>query len=176
MIWTPLEAYALTEFPRLTLDELRFLTLSSYQIKQATSYTQDHLTEGGLHQLFVFKESRDVLRVQIQSGHTSSKVHNLWIQFTDGLNPITGWYCQCKSGATIERLAVVLTLHLCFGTWITIATVTNQCRDLPMNIRIMFKILQQIGLNQTAMQSQRWRHNVLHPLPKHFCYLNVTNL
>ena len=54
-----------------------------------------------MYSFLVFKQERNILRVQIQSRHTSSKVLNLWIETNAGPNPISGWYCQCKSGARV---------------------------------------------------------------------------
>ena len=34
----------------------------------------------------------------MQSRHTSSKTYNLWIQY-EPEEKISGWYCQCKTGA-----------------------------------------------------------------------------
>ena len=45
------------------------------------------------------KEEDGVLKAQIRSRHTSNKAYNLWDECTQGLNPITGWYCGCGSGA-----------------------------------------------------------------------------
>jgi len=68
---------------RLTLDELRQSTLSVYQIKQAKCYTREHRdTESGLHMLSVHKEEWDILRVQLQSPHNSSKIYQLWLGYT----------------------------------------------------------------------------------------------
>lgn len=96
--WIPVTVDTVVDFPKLTENELRFITLGSYQIKQAKSYTQEHLASDGMYKLFIHKESTDILRVRIQSRHITSKQYNLWIQYTIGINPITGWYCQCKTG------------------------------------------------------------------------------
>ena len=37
----------LDNFPELTEDELRYLTMGMYQLKQAKSYTDDHFDEKG---------------------------------------------------------------------------------------------------------------------------------
>ncbi|XP_051159163.1 uncharacterized protein LOC127280299 [Leptopilina boulardi] len=101
VIWEPLADTVLTDFPKLTLDELTLLMLGVYQIKQARSYTDEHLSDDGLYSLFIHRQERSIIRVQIQSRHTSSKLYNLWIQYNVGINPIAGWYCQCKAGARI---------------------------------------------------------------------------
>ena len=45
------------------------------------------------------KEDDGVLKAHILSRHTSNKSYNLWVEYTQGLNPITGWYCGRRSGA-----------------------------------------------------------------------------
>ena len=44
------------------------------------------------------KEQDGVLKAQIRSSHTSSRTYKLWIEHSTSLNPITGWFCTCKSG------------------------------------------------------------------------------
>ncbi|XP_018401795.1 PREDICTED: uncharacterized protein LOC108778963 [Cyphomyrmex costatus] len=101
VIWEPLTHDAFNDFPKLTMDELTLLTLGVYQIKQAKSYTFEHLHDDGMYSLFIHKQERSIIRLQIQSRHTSSKLYNLWIQYNIGINPIAGWYCQCKAGARV---------------------------------------------------------------------------
>ena len=101
VLWVPLTEDSLHDFPRLTLDKLRYITLGVYQLKQAESYTNEHLSDKGMYTLFSHKEDENILRVQIRSRHTSSKVYNLWIETNAGPNPIIGWFCQCKSGARV---------------------------------------------------------------------------
>ena len=47
------------------------------------------------------KKDQNILRVQIRSRHTSSKVNNLWIETHAEPYPIIRWFCQCKSGARV---------------------------------------------------------------------------
>ena len=47
------------------------------------------------------KEVDGVIKAQIRSRHTTSKTYNLWIEHNSGINPTTGWYCTCKSGARV---------------------------------------------------------------------------
>lgn len=100
-MWQPVVADSIPDFPQLTLHELTHLTIGSYQLKQAQSYAEEHTARDGMYQLFVHRQERNILRLQIQSRHTSSKVYNLWIEYSQGINPIISWYCQCKVGARI---------------------------------------------------------------------------
>jgi hypothetical protein len=54
--YSPIESTYLTDFPELSLDELREITIDVYQMKQAPCYTNEHLTEDGLYELLLFKE------------------------------------------------------------------------------------------------------------------------
>ena len=49
--------------------------------------------------MIAHKEEDDVFKAQIRSRHTSNKTYDLWVEYAQGLNPITGWYCGCRSGA-----------------------------------------------------------------------------
>ena len=68
-----------------------------YQIRQAISYTKKHQTEDGKYEIITNKEEDGVIKAQIRSRHT----YNLWIEHNSGINPITGWYCTCRSGARV---------------------------------------------------------------------------
>ncbi|GBP93237.1 hypothetical protein EVAR_68244_1 [Eumeta japonica] len=98
-IWTKLTDTDLQDFPRLTWDELRQLTIGIYQLKQSQSYTQEHLNEEGMYSIYIHREDDSVLRVQLRSRHTSSKNYNIWIKTERSNISHTNiqWYCQCKS-------------------------------------------------------------------------------
>lgn len=98
VIWEPLTSTAVSDFPRLTLQEIRELTLGVYQIKQARSYTREHKdSHSGMYELSLHRQESNILRIQLQSRHTSAKRYNLWLSFSS--THVTAWYCQCKSGA-----------------------------------------------------------------------------
>lgn len=99
VIWQEMDGQQVEDFPRLTVDELKQITFGVYQLKQARSYTEEHLDEDGLYKIFTHKEASDIVRVKIQSRHTASKEYNLWIRYH--LMGITSWYCQCKAGARV---------------------------------------------------------------------------
>ena len=44
------------DFPRLTIDDLRRITIGVYQLKQAASYTREHIDEDGNYMLQVHRE------------------------------------------------------------------------------------------------------------------------
>ena len=100
-IWKTMDVSEMPDFPQLNENELRELTMGVYQIRQAKCYSKEHQTETGKYEIFVNKEQDGVLKAQIRSRHTSSKTYNLWIEHNISLNPITGWFCTCKSGARV---------------------------------------------------------------------------
>ena len=47
----------------------------------------------------ILKDDVHILRVSIQSRHTSSKAYRLWIEYGRDGKSINGWYCKCRTGA-----------------------------------------------------------------------------
>lgn len=92
-------ADALEDFPILTEEELSNITLGVYQLKMAKSYSKEHFAEDGSYDILYNNEIVDVLRVKIQSRHTSAKSYMLWIEYDPVL--VKGWYCQCKAGSRV---------------------------------------------------------------------------
>ncbi|XP_069130866.1 uncharacterized protein [Argopecten irradians] len=88
------------DFPRLTLDNLRNITLGVYQVKQAPSYTKEHLDSEG-YEMMLCQDLPDLLKVKIQSRHSKKAVHSLWVQYSSEREEIRGWYCTCKVGARV---------------------------------------------------------------------------
>lgn len=102
-VYTPLNAVDnLDDFPKLSYDSVRDITLGVYQLKQAPSYTKQHLSDSGSYDFLLCKEYPTLIQVKIQSRHSKALIHMLWIQYStdEACNqPITGWYCTCKVGA-----------------------------------------------------------------------------
>lgn len=84
------------------MESLRDITLGVYQVKQAPSYSKEHLCDGS-YNIMIHKENQNIVKVKIQSRHVRSVTHTLWIEFdpNDFLEPITSWYCTCKVGARV---------------------------------------------------------------------------
>ncbi|KAL1497411.1 hypothetical protein ABEB36_008388 [Hypothenemus hampei] len=92
LVWSPRSIVDIYRDCNLTLK----ITIGVYHLKQASSYTREHMSD----ELYVHQEELDILRVKLQSRHTSSKQYQLWIRYEkDSFDPIRGWYCQCKNGA-----------------------------------------------------------------------------
>ncbi|KAK3101751.1 hypothetical protein FSP39_006112 [Pinctada imbricata] len=86
-------------FPHLSEEEIRNITIGVYQVKMAKSYVQEHLDEEGTYEILVSDQIENMVSAQIQSRHTSAKKYMCFIQYEDGA--ITGWYCKCKIGARV---------------------------------------------------------------------------
>ena len=49
--------------------------------------------------IFVHQEADNLIRVRLQSRHTSSKTYLLWIEYSP--TEVTAWYCKCRAGARV---------------------------------------------------------------------------
>lgn len=106
--WIKLNQYHVPDFPRLTLNYLRDLTVGVYQVNLAPSYVQDKLQREEM-EVFEFDELREdpfILRFRIFSRYRNATKYQLWIvyalnnEYEDNPDdPIVGYYCTCKSGA-----------------------------------------------------------------------------
>ncbi|RLU23819.1 hypothetical protein DMN91_004027 [Ooceraea biroi] len=111
--WIRLDAEQLLDFPVLTLDFLKNLTVGVYQIKLAASYVKDKLQRDEEEE-FQLEMLRDVnrlpqlglMRVRIFSRFRNATKYQLWISYRptddnevdDGMDndehtPIQGYYC-----------------------------------------------------------------------------------
>lgn len=122
-------AEALQDIPVLTEVYLRSLTFGIYQLKQALSYSSEHVSDDGGYEIFVGKNNPDILQAKIQSRHVSSKSYNIWIRYdsADTGDPVKYWYCQCRSGARLVGCCVHApsVLHWYIRTRITLNKQNN---------------------------------------------------
>ncbi|KAJ8308837.1 hypothetical protein KUTeg_013711 [Tegillarca granosa] len=72
--WMPMDASeVLSSFPHLSEEYLRTLAFGVYQLKQAISYTNEHLNDDCQYIVNVSEHSNDLLHAKIQFRQTSSK-------------------------------------------------------------------------------------------------------
>ena len=90
----------LADFPHLDETELRSITCGVYQLKLSSSYIQEYLE--GNSEIFVHQEDDHLIRVRLQSRHTSSRTYLLWIEYSP--TEVTAWYCKCRAGARVVAL------------------------------------------------------------------------
>ena len=81
--------------------------------KQTKSYTDERFDEKGSYEIIAHKEDDTILKEQIRSRHTSNKTYNLWIEYTQGLNPITDGIVGAE--VVLALLGVVHMWLQCFG-------------------------------------------------------------
>ena len=97
--WKKLDASDIA-FPQLDMEYLETVACGTYQLNQAPGYIEEHTTEDGDYQIWVYQHSDDLIRGQIQSRHKSQTKYNVWIQYdrNDDSDPIKDYYCICPSG------------------------------------------------------------------------------
>ncbi|VDI02501.1 Hypothetical predicted protein [Mytilus galloprovincialis] len=110
--WCKIDAASI-EFPSITEEDLRNLTLGVYQIKLAKSYVAEHVTENSDFEVLVHKQENNLICAKIQSRHVSSKAHLLWIQYDEVT--VLGWFCKCRAGARVVGYARCLDIPYCSG-------------------------------------------------------------
>ena len=96
--WEKVDSSTINDFPSLSDEDLREITLGVYTLKLAKSYTYEHMFDGE-YDLYISRELKGILEVKLQSRHTSNHKHKLWIQYDS--NKINGWYCKCPAGSRI---------------------------------------------------------------------------
>jgi hypothetical protein len=120
-VYTAIDASSeVVDFPILSLDDLRTLTLGIYQVKQAENYTREHLKDGGSYEVMVCHDFPNLLRVKIQSRHSRNTLHTLWIKYDsekEDVEAICGWYCTCKWGARMVGCCAHVSSVLWFLGW-----------------------------------------------------------
>lgn len=88
-------------FPLLTMDDLKRITLGSYQITIAGKYIEQHMKDDSRFGIFIHRENNEIIRAKIQSRFSKSATHNTWVKFDEdktGIDAISGYYCSCKVG------------------------------------------------------------------------------
>jgi len=107
--WQAVSESTIKDFPQLSDEQLRFLTCGVYQLKLSASYMQEHID--GESDIHIFREDSNLLRVKIQSRHTSSKKYILWIRYSP--TDVCAWYCTCRAGARV----VGMCSHIAAVVW-----------------------------------------------------------
>jgi hypothetical protein len=87
------------DFPMLTLDDLHLLFLSTYKLKLAPAYVEEHLDDDGDYIIEVGDDDDLILKCIIQSRHSNAVKHKCWVKYSFSGDPIDSWYCTCKAGA-----------------------------------------------------------------------------
>lgn len=99
--WEKATGDSVPDFPLLSMDDLKRLTLGTYQIRIAEKYIDHHIRENNQFGIFLHRENNGIIRAKIQSRFSRSKMHNAWIKYDDGeagYAAIKGLFCTCKVG------------------------------------------------------------------------------
>lgn len=89
--WLPLydSNNCLHDFPKMTEDAIRALTLGIYQVHQAASFV-DEYKHGTTLQIYFRQSISDVIHARIQFWHTSAKQFDIWVVHYE--KTVTAWY------------------------------------------------------------------------------------
>lgn len=99
--WEKASESSVTEFPKLSMEDLKRITLGTYQIKIAEKYIESHMKEFSEFGIFIHRDTEGIIRARIQSRFSRSKTHDAWVKFdknASGYEAIKGLYCLCKVG------------------------------------------------------------------------------
>ena len=119
--WVTIESDMVEGFPILSLQDIKNITMGTYQIRLAASYIQDKLNRDGI-EVFEIEMLRDenqlpepgLIRVRAYSRFRNATKYQLWVTYDDV--QVTGRYCTCKSGArTLGTCAHITSVIWFFG-------------------------------------------------------------
>ncbi|XP_053388533.1 uncharacterized protein LOC128551660 [Mercenaria mercenaria] len=94
--WREVTESAVIDFPKLSEEQVRGITLGLYTVKLAKSYTAEHMSDD-TYALSVCSDVPGILQARLQSRHTSAVKYKCWIGYYS--KKISSWYCKCKAGA-----------------------------------------------------------------------------
>lgn len=105
------DAAAITDFPRLSIEEIEKITDGRYQLFQAWSYIADHKRANGKFEIMICKECSvfgdlKMVFAKIQSRHIKRTQYRTYVMYTPSSTSevqtamkVHGCYCTCKNGA-----------------------------------------------------------------------------
>lgn len=99
--WERATQNTVRSFPKLTIEDLKRITLGSYQLAISGKYIEQHMKEDSHFGIYVHRENDEIIRAKIQSRFSRSKTHDTWVKFDqnkNGFEAINGYYCSCKVG------------------------------------------------------------------------------
>lgn len=70
-------------------------------------YTREHLDSNGYYFHELYQVEKDILHVKI--GYNVGIGHSPDFKLTEGQNPISDWYCDCKAGARFFGMCAHIT-------------------------------------------------------------------
>ncbi|CAC5361691.1 unnamed protein product [Mytilus coruscus] len=73
--WQKIDTSSAPNFPRLSEEDIRNITVGVYQLKLASSYTREHLDYDGNYEVYTCDHEENLLCAKIQSRHILSKCY-----------------------------------------------------------------------------------------------------
>ena len=84
------------EFPRLTREDLKDITMGAFHLKQANSYVNERMDEDGNYGVWVSTQEKNLLLACIQSNHSNRKQYHVVIRYNS--TTVEEWCCECPNG------------------------------------------------------------------------------
>ena len=97
--WTSLEEAEFADFSRFTEEELALFLVGVYQVKLASSYTQEHFADDGQYKVLISTDHPGILAAKFQSRFHGAVKHKCLVRYDEGT--VTAWYCRCPVGARV---------------------------------------------------------------------------
>jgi hypothetical protein len=135
--WELADEDCVLEFPELSIDDIREITLGPYQVRQASLYNYQH-TGGGSsgYRFFVHKDVSGLIYIKLQSRHSKGNEYKVWIEFVEhgtGPESILGYYCLCKNGArTLGCCSHVAAVRYTLGILTSMLAVKCKLHDFAL--------------------------------------------
>ncbi|CAF1224912.1 unnamed protein product [Rotaria sordida] len=98
-------------FPLLSKDDIKGITMGIFQIKQASSYANEHIDEAGHYEVWLSTEKKNLLLASIQSKNSNRKQYYAIIQYDS--TTVKEWCCQCPNG----NRTIGCCSHICSIIW-----------------------------------------------------------
>ncbi|XP_058799092.1 uncharacterized protein LOC131668719 [Phymastichus coffea] len=100
-LFKTLRSDELEDFPEMTEQDLVKLFTGTYQLKQAISYLAEMMGDTYEINVSYYRESADLIKLQVRSRHIESKQYNCYIHYkpnTIGCAGILRFCCECANG------------------------------------------------------------------------------
>lgn len=118
-----------SDFPRLTQEDLILFGIGTYHVKLARSYASEHIKGTGVYEIDVYREPQNVninneennilIRCRIQSRHVQRKIYYTYVMYNveaEGRAAIKQYYCSCIHGKrTLGSCAHVMSVVYYLG-------------------------------------------------------------
>jgi hypothetical protein len=99
--WQKATPASVPDFPKLSYDDLKMMTLGSYQLDTANNYNQEHMNGSSEYEIFIHRDTENIIRAMVQSRFIRCKSHPVWTKYEPGKNDLSGLLgrlCGCKVG------------------------------------------------------------------------------